>query len=171
MVKMKRKLKEQVESLKNKKRKLNEDEDENDNYNKRINDIISLCRVNGNRTLEDNLQPIKNIDKKWKLDEQVIEPDDKKNLHDDASIFSPDIEKKKSPYKEVYILIDEVLDSLSTSTKDVDILPNKIFCGKGNEEYEYKNLCIICGIDIGPQNPRQLCCKTYCINDFFVSEE
>lgn len=27
-----------------------------------------------------------------------------------------------------------------------------------------RNLCAICGIDLGPQNPRQLCRKTYCDN-------
>jgi hypothetical protein len=28
------------------------------------------------------------------------------------------------------------------------------------------NRCVICGIDMGPENPRQLCRKTYCENDF-----
>jgi hypothetical protein len=28
---------------------------------------------------------------------------------------------------------------------------------------EPKNLCTECGRDMGPQNPRQLCGKTYCI--------
>ena len=28
-----------------------------------------------------------------------------------------------------------------------------------------KNYCIICGVDIGDCNPRQLCCKTYCPYD------
>ena len=27
---------------------------------------------------------------------------------------------------------------------------------------KYKNLCISCGVDIGYDNPRQYCCKTYC---------
>lgn len=27
-----------------------------------------------------------------------------------------------------------------------------------------KNYCVVCGIDIGYCNPRQLCCKTYCPN-------
>lgn len=26
----------------------------------------------------------------------------------------------------------------------------------------YANRCVVCGIDIGDCNPRQLCCKTYC---------
>ncbi len=30
---------------------------------------------------------------------------------------------------------------------------------------EYKNLCIECEIDIGKDNPRQLCGKTYCLNE------
>ena len=27
---------------------------------------------------------------------------------------------------------------------------------------EVKNECIICGVDMGPDNPRQLCFKTFC---------
>lgn len=41
-----------------------------------------------------------------------------------------------------------------------------------NEEYDYyspnntiRNLCVICGVDMGPNNPRQLCRKTYCENE------
>jgi len=41
-----------------------------------------------------------------------------------------------------------------------------------NEEYDYyspnntiRNLCVICGVDMGPDNPRQLCRKTYCENE------
>lgn len=30
----------------------------------------------------------------------------------------------------------------------------------------YKNLCVVCGIDMGDQNPRQLCGKTICYGDF-----
>lgn len=33
-----------------------------------------------------------------------------------------------------------------------------------NSHFE-KNLCIECGEDIGIDNPRQLCGKTYCINE------
>ena len=29
---------------------------------------------------------------------------------------------------------------------------------------EKKNLCMECGIDMGPNNPRQLCGKTRCLN-------
>lgn len=28
-----------------------------------------------------------------------------------------------------------------------------------------KNLCMVCGVDIGESNPRQLCGKTYCLNE------
>lgn len=34
--------------------------------------------------------------------------------------------------------------------------------GSESESEEYKNLCIICGVDIGSTNPRQYCYKTYC---------
>lgn len=27
-----------------------------------------------------------------------------------------------------------------------------------------KNLCVVCKTDMGPENPRQLCRKTYCAN-------
>jgi hypothetical protein len=33
------------------------------------------------------------------------------------------------------------------------------------QEIITKNLCVNCNIDIGPNNPRQLCGKTYCIYD------
>ena len=32
------------------------------------------------------------------------------------------------------------------------------------KEEESKNLCLICNIDMGPHNPRQLCGKTKCTN-------
>jgi len=31
------------------------------------------------------------------------------------------------------------------------------------------NRCIICNIDMGPENPRQLCRKTYCPDEFIQS--
>ncbi len=31
------------------------------------------------------------------------------------------------------------------------------------EEDSEANYCILCGVDMGPQNPRQLCRKTYCL--------
>lgn len=39
---------------------------------------------------------------------------------------------------------------------------NKIFCGK--KKQLKNNCCIICNINLGDSNPRQLCCKTYCEN-------
>ena len=33
------------------------------------------------------------------------------------------------------------------------------------EEPIEKNFCVICNIDMGPLNPRQLCGKTYCMNE------
>lgn len=33
----------------------------------------------------------------------------------------------------------------------------------GNEE---KNYCLICGVDMGANNPRQLCRKTYCDSEY-----
>ena len=34
-----------------------------------------------------------------------------------------------------------------------------------NDSEEVKNLCTICKVDMGPNNPRQLCRKTYCENE------
>ena len=39
---------------------------------------------------------------------------------------------------------------------------NKQYDNK-NTKYVEKNLCVVCGIDIGHCNPRQLCGKTYCM--------
>lgn len=36
------------------------------------------------------------------------------------------------------------------------------------EEVDIRNLCIECGIDMGPLNPRQLCGKLYCLNEAFI---
>ena len=32
------------------------------------------------------------------------------------------------------------------------------------ENMDISNLCVECGVDMGPNNPRQLCGKTYCCN-------
>ena len=32
------------------------------------------------------------------------------------------------------------------------------------QDDEIKNLCLDCGVDMGPTNPRQLCGKTHCNN-------
>ena len=37
-----------------------------------------------------------------------------------------------------------------------------------NDSEEVKNLCTICKVDMGPNNPRQLCRKTYCENEDVV---
>jgi len=34
-----------------------------------------------------------------------------------------------------------------------------------DENDTIKNLCVVCGVDMGPDNPRQLCRKTYCENE------
>ena len=43
-------------------------------------------------------------------------------------------------------------------------LDNMIINVLENNLGSYKNLCIECGEDMGIDNPRQLCCKTYCGN-------
>ena len=44
----------------------------------------------------------------------------------------------------------------------------KMDCGgdsNDDEEFEYHWYCLKCGVDMGPNNPRQLCRKYYCPND------
>ena len=33
------------------------------------------------------------------------------------------------------------------------------------DEYDDKNRCIVCKVDLGDSNPRQYCRKTYCENE------
>ena len=40
---------------------------------------------------------------------------------------------------------------------------NEIVEIDSSDESEPKNRCTLCGVDMGPQNPRQLCAKTYCM--------
>jgi hypothetical protein len=35
-----------------------------------------------------------------------------------------------------------------------------------NEEFDYKNRCTECNVDMGDCNPRQLCGKTYCLERY-----
>ena len=42
-------------------------------------------------------------------------------------------------------------------SSEIDALVNKYSFGK-------KNICIVCGSDMGIENPRQMCRKTYCGN-------
>ena len=36
--------------------------------------------------------------------------------------------------------------------------------------YNGENRCLVCGIDMGYCNPRQLCMKTYCPEELYSSE-
>lgn len=59
---------------------------------------------------------------------------------------------------------------------DVEMDSPRVYCGTTqclntafidttpDEDMEepIKNLCVECGVDMGPNNPRQYCCKTYC---------
>jgi hypothetical protein len=40
---------------------------------------------------------------------------------------------------------------------------NLIIRGYNSETYDYH--CLVCGISMGPNNPRQLCRKTWCPNE------
>ena len=45
---------------------------------------------------------------------------------------------------------------LSNQNQKMDIDNNQ-------NEMEFQWVCLECGVELGYQNPRQLCCKTYCI--------
>lgn len=61
-------------------------------------------------------------------------------------------------------------NSNNTNDKDNSELNNSNN-NEDNDNYNYsyqdneiKNLCLDCGVDMGPCNPRQLCGKTHCNN-------
>lgn len=54
--------------------------------------------------------------------------------------------------------VQETHDKFEKSDEIVDIEDLS-----DEEDSEHKNLCTMCGIDMGPQNPRQLCGKTRCL--------
>ena len=36
-----------------------------------------------------------------------------------------------------------------------------------DDNYQFKNLCLVCKVDMGPMNPRQLCGKIKCLGQCF----
>lgn len=48
------------------------------------------------------------------------------------------------------------------------IIEKKVNIIRGYNELTNSWHCNICGQDMGPNNPRQLCRKTYCENDNFI---
>lgn len=59
--------------------------------------------------------------------------------------------------------IDKMRKELfSLFKKEKNSLENK---KSKQEENTYKNLCVICGEDLGETNPRQYCGKTFCYNE------
>ena len=60
----------------------------------------------------------------------------------------------------------------SKKNQNIEEITNNIQCDNTNNDdfnYSYqddeiKNLCLDCGVDMGPTNPRQLCGKTHCNN-------
>lgn len=58
-------------------------------------------------------------------------------------------------------IISEIIEDMINEVEE-RILPIYF---KINEKYKtYKNLCTLCGVDMGPSNPRQLCGKWRCLN-------
>ena len=58
-----------------------------------------------------------------------------------------------------YVDLDDVVQELLASATD-----EQITAAVAKRKRCAKNLCTVCGIDIGECNPRQLCRKTYCEN-------
>jgi len=54
--------------------------------------------------------------------------------------------------------IEEITDNIQSDNTNNDDF------NYSYQDDEIKNLCLDCGIDMGPTNPRQLCGKTYCNN-------
>ena len=60
----------------------------------------------------------------------------------------------------------------SKENQNIEEITNNIKSDNtNNDDYNYsyqddeiKNLCLDCGMDMGPTNPRQLCGKTHCNN-------
>ena len=48
---------------------------------------------------------------------------------------------------------------------------NKLWVDNTDEDNVIVNRCLECGIDMGPQNPRQLCGKWRCVNKIFKEFE
>lgn len=72
-------------------------------------------------------------------------------------------EKKKDIIKQK--TIDNTVDKIKKEffSKKYGRKINKDTLSYNNtKEEEPKNLCLICNIDMGPHNPRQLCGKTKC---------
>lgn len=64
---------------------------------------------------------------------------------------------------DVYVDYDDIINELKDNiniTRD-DILNAITKYSKG-----FKNRCFYCKIDMGESNPRQLCCKTYCPDEY-----
>ena len=74
-------------------------------------------------------------------------------------------EEKKNIIKQK--TIDDTVDKIKKdffSKKYGRKIDKNTLSYNNTKEEEPKNLCLICNIDMGPHNPRQLCGKTKCTN-------
>ncbi len=58
--------------------------------------------------------------------------------------------------------IELLNNNIETINNNIEVLTNNIDILNNIESY---NLCLECGIDMGPQNISQLCGKIYCCNN------
>jgi len=74
-----------------------------------------------------------------------------------------DLVKKLCYESNYYIDENAILEEIKTSHNVSEEMINKLI---DKFSYALKNKCVDCGIDMGINNPRQLCRKTYCDNKF-----
>ena len=60
--------------------------------------------------------------------------------------------------------LDKKINSSSSNFSNFSNFPNEKIYGYNSNTNSWH--CVNCGIDMGPQNPRQLCGKTYCRYNF-----
>lgn len=104
----------------------------------------------------------------------------KKRLHQspDKSDRSPEEEKasaerkKKGRKPRRLIDSDDEEDSPAPSLSASPRSQRELFGSSSRLDlHPFKNLCTVCKVDMGDQNGRQLCGKTYCMNEAFLDEE
>tara|TARA_B000000475_G_C15880203_1_gene400156 strand:+ start:496 stop:759 length:264 start_codon:yes stop_codon:yes gene_type:complete len=74
-------------------------------------------------------------------------------------------DKKKDILKQNKIdkTVDKIRKEFFSKKYNRPIDKNTLTYTKKEEEEEPKNLCLLCNIDMGINNPRQLCGKTKCL--------
>ena len=78
--------------------------------------------------------------------------------------------KREEEVSEEEVSEEEVHEEVSKEEASEEEVSEEEASEEASEEvsvYIFKNLCVICGSDMGPNNPRQLCGKTMCMFEDF----